>query len=379
MGSILSCFNGLATMGESDDSTLTALGSTTDRRARSESPIVIKRAKVFSYIELAAATKHFRSRFLLGRGGSGSVYKGRLKNGQDVAVKVLEKNSQQKDGEFVAEVEMLSLLYHPNLVTLIGYCCECDQRLLVYEYTPLGSLENHLFDLPPRREPLDWNTRMKIASGVAKGLEYLEFYRDLPVMFGELKSSNILLDEGYHPKLSYFATVGNSSHVSTGKYEVTGKLTPECNVYGLGVVLLELISGRKAIDKSRSPETCHLVKWAQPILKDNSQFYRLVDPLLHGIYPEEWVNQTIDIAAMCLHEKADRRPAIREVVFALTNMESKCDRRGGLPCAFFYPSLGRKETGLEKERKKGDFERGNYSYAANIRKQGVSYVEMLKM
>ncbi|WVZ06809.1 hypothetical protein V8G54_020155 [Vigna mungo] len=209
--------------------------------------------------------------------------------------------------------------------------------------TSLGNDCVRANDLPPPREPLDWNTRMKIASGVAKGLEYLENWRDLPVMFGEFKSSNILLDEGYHPKLYYFSTLGNSSHVSTGKYAVTDNLTPECNVYGLGVVLIELISGRKAID---SPETCHLVEWAQPILKD-CQFYRLVDPLLYGIYPVEWVNQ--------------------------------CNRRGRLTCAFFYPSLGRKETGLEKERKKGDIERGSTSYAADIGKQRVGYIEMLEM
>ncbi|XP_047153676.1 probable serine/threonine-protein kinase PBL7 [Vigna umbellata] len=292
---------------------------------------------------------------------------------------------------------MLSLLYHPNLVTLIGYCCERDQRLLVYEYMPLGSLENHLFDRRLGREPLDWNTRMKIASGVAKGLEYLEIWRDLPVMFGELRSSNILLDEGYHPKLSYFGIpkfgpLGNSSHVSTGsvgkygycapEYAVTGNLTPECKVYGLGVVLLELISGRKAIDKSRSPETCHLVKWAQPILKDISEYHRLVDPLLHGSYQVEWLNQAIVIAAMCLHEKADRRPTIREVVSALTYIESQqkqCNRRGRHLCSFFYPSLVRKESGLEKERKKGEFERGSTGYGADSGKQVVGYIDMLEI
>lgn len=126
--------------------------------------------------------------------------------------------------------------------------------------------------------------------------------------------------------------------------------------------------------------TLLVVFWkARPILKDN-KFYRLVDPLLHGIYPEEWVNQVIVIAAMCLHEKADRRPTIREVVSALTYMESQHDNRTGrLPCAFFYPSVGRKETGLEKERKKGEFERGSASYAADIPKQRVGYIQMLEM
>jgi len=126
-------------------------------------------AQTFTFRELAAAMKNFRPECLLGEGGFGRVYKGRLEStGQVVAVKKLDRNGLQDNREFLVEVLMLSLLHHPNLVNLIGYCADGDQRLLVYEYMPLGSLEDHLHDLSPDKEPLDWNRRMKIAAGAAK-------------------------------------------------------------------------------------------------------------------------------------------------------------------------------------------------------------------
>lgn len=157
---------------------------------------------------------------------------------------------------------MLSLLHHTNLVNLIGYCADGDQRLLVYEYMPLGSLEDHLHDLPPDKKPLDWNTRMKIAAGAAKGLEYLHDKASPPVIFRDLKCSNILLDEGYYPKLSDFGLaklgpVGDNTHVSTRvmgtygycapEYAMTGQLTLKSDVYSFGVVLLEIITGRASL------------------------------------------------------------------------------------------------------------------------------------
>ncbi|KAM0893039.1 hypothetical protein ACQ4PT_025367 [Festuca glaucescens] len=126
-------------------------------------------AKIFTFRELAVATKNFRKDCLLGEGGFGRVYKGHMENGQVIAVKQLDRNGFQGNREFLVEVLMLSLLHHPNLVRLIGYCADGDQRLLVYEYMLLGSLENHLHDRPPDKEPLDWNSRMKIAVGAAKG------------------------------------------------------------------------------------------------------------------------------------------------------------------------------------------------------------------
>ncbi|GMP57519.1 hypothetical protein CsSME_00021577 [Camellia sinensis var. sinensis] len=171
---------------------------------------------------------------------------------------------------------MLSLLHHPNLVSLIGYCADGEQRLLVYEFMPFGSLEDHLHDLPPDKEPLDWNTRMTIAAGAAKGLEYLHDKANPPVIYRDFKSSNILLDERYHPKLSDFGLAklgptGDKSHVSTRvmgtygycapEYAMTGQLTVKSDVYSFGVVFLELITGRKAIDSTLPHGAQNLVSW----------------------------------------------------------------------------------------------------------------------
>eukprot|EP00249_Psilotum_nudum_P010604 c22641_g2_i1 orf=1-681(-) len=162
-------------------------------------------AQTFTFRELATATKNFRPECLIGEGGFGRVYKGRLDNtGQVVAVKQLDRRGLQGNREFLVEVLMLSLLHHPNLVNLIGYCADGDQRLLVYEFMPLGSLEDHVHDLPPDKQPLDWNVRMKIAVGAARGLEYLHDSANPPVIYRDFKSSNILLGEGFHPKLSDF-------------------------------------------------------------------------------------------------------------------------------------------------------------------------------
>ncbi|KAH9703386.1 serine/threonine-protein kinase PBL27 [Citrus sinensis] len=234
-------------------------------------------AHTFTFRELAAVTKNFRADCLLGEGGFGRVYKGRLEStNQVVAIKQLDRNGLQGNREFLVEVLMLSLLHHPNLVNLIGYCADGDQRLLVYEYMPLGSLEDHLHDLPPDKKRLDWTTRMRIAAGAAKGLEYLHDKANPPVIYRDLKCSNILLGEGYHPKLSDFGLaklgpVGDKTHVSTRvmgtygycapEYAMTGQLTLKSDVYSFGVVLLEIITGRKAIDNTRAAGEHNLVAW----------------------------------------------------------------------------------------------------------------------
>ncbi|XP_011011462.1 PREDICTED: serine/threonine-protein kinase CDL1-like [Populus euphratica] len=296
-------------------------------------------AQIFTFRELAAATKNFRPECLLGEGGFGRVYKGRIEStDQVVAVKQLDRNGLQGNREFLVEVLMLSLLHHPNLVNLIGYCADGDQRLLVYEFMPLGSLEDHLHDLAPDKEPLDWNTRMKIAAGAAKGLEYLHDTANPPVIYRDLKSSNILLDEGFHPKLSDFGLaklgpVGDKTHVSTRvmgtygycapEYAMTGQLTLKSDVYSFGVVFLELITGRKAIDNTRAPGEHNLVAWARPLFKDRRKFPKMADPLLQGRYPMRGLYQALAVAAMCLQEQAATRPLIGDVVTALTYLASQ--------------------------------------------------------
>ncbi|KAK6141567.1 hypothetical protein DH2020_024699 [Rehmannia glutinosa] len=216
-----------------------------------------------------------------------------------VAVKQLDRNGLQGNREFLVEVLMLSLLHHQNLVNLIGYCADGEQRLLVYEYMPLGSLEDHLLDLPPGQPPLPWFTRMKIALHAAKGLEYLHDQANPPVIYRDLKSSNILLDREYNAKLSDFGLaklgpIGDKSHVST---RVMG-------TYGY------CASRQRAVDTRRRSEQQNLVTWAEPIFKDPTRFSELSDPLLKGDFPRKNFNQAIAVAAMslsCLPVEPDTR------------------------------------------------------------------------
>ncbi|OVA10559.1 Protein kinase domain [Macleaya cordata] len=290
-------------------------------------------AKTFTFKDLAAATKNFKPECLVGEGGFGRVYKGCIESiNQVVAVKQLDRNGLQGNREFLVEVLMLSLLHHPNLVNLIGYCADGDQRILVYEYMPLGSLEDHLLDLPAEKKPLDWGTRMKIAQGAARGLEYLHDTANPPVIYRDFKASNILLDEDFNPKLSDFGLAklgptGDKSHVSTRvmgtygycapEYALTGQLTTKSDVYSFGVVFLEIITGRRAIDTARPTNEQNLVTWAQPLFKDRRKFTLMADPLLEGNYPIKGLYQALAIAAMCLQEEASTRPLISDVVTAL--------------------------------------------------------------
>ncbi|KAL6196345.1 hypothetical protein ACLB2K_031960 [Fragaria x ananassa] len=290
-------------------------------------------ARIFTYHELCVATQNFHPDNLLGEGGFGRVYKGHLDcTNQVVAVKQLDRNGFQGNREFLVEVLILSLIHAPNLVNLVGYCADGDQRILVYEYMANGSLEDHLLEIPPDKKPLDWETRIKIAAGAAKGLEYLHEQANPPVIYRDFKASNILLDENFNPKLSDFGLAklgptGDKTHVSTRvmgtygycapEYALTGQLTTKSDIYSFGVVFLEIITGRRVIDNSRPTEEQNLVTWAQPLFKDRKKFVLMADPLLEGKYPIKGLYQALAVAAMCLQEEAATRPLISDVVTAL--------------------------------------------------------------
>ncbi|KAJ3703239.1 hypothetical protein LUZ61_006944 [Rhynchospora tenuis] len=284
--------------------------------------------KEFTFQELAVVTDNFRD--ILGEGGFGKVYKGITDTGQVVAVKQLSFEARQGTKEFVAEVTMLSNLHHENLVKLVGYCAEGDQRLIVYEYMPQGSLEDHLFDLKQGQQPLDWFTRMRIAHGVAKGLEYLH-NSNPSVIFRDMKSANILLDGNLNPKLSDFGLAkhgpeGDKTHVSTQvmgthgyfapEYYRTGHLKVKSDVYSFGVVLLELISGRRAYDFFNLNNERNLVDWARPMLRDKRRHPQLVDPLIKDAFCPG-LSQAVSLATTCLQEEADVRPKMNNVVMFL--------------------------------------------------------------
>ncbi|CAI0386743.1 unnamed protein product, partial [Linum tenue] len=280
------------------------------------------RLRKFTFNDLKLATRNFRPESLLGEGGFGCVFKGWIEENGTAPVK-------PGTGLTVAEVNYLGDLVHPNLVKLIGYCIEDDQRLLVYEFMPRGSLENHLFR---RSLPLPWSIRMKIALGAAKGLAFLHEEAERPVIYRDFKTSNILLDADYNAKLSDFGLAkdgpeGDKTHVSTRvmgtygyaapEYVMTGHLTSRSDVYSFGVVLLEMITGRRSMDKNRPNGEHNLVEWARPHLGERRRFYRLIDPRLEGHFSIKGAQKAAQLAAHCLSRDPKARPLMSEVVEVL--------------------------------------------------------------
>ncbi|KAL1354174.1 hypothetical protein AAHE18_05G022400 [Arachis hypogaea] len=293
----------------------------------------------FELSELRAITQNFSSNFLLGEGGFGTVHKGyvddNLRQGlkaQPVAVKLLDIEGLQGHREWLAEVIFLGQLRHPNLVKLIGYCCEDEDRLLVYEFMPRGSLENHLFR---RLTSLPWGTRLKIAIGAAKGLSFLHG-ADKPVIYRDFKTSNVLLDSDFTAKLSDFGLAkmgpeGSNTHVSTRvmgtygyaapEYISTGHLTTKSDVYSFGVVLLELLTGRRAMEKTRPKTEQNLVDWSKPYLRSSRRLRYIMDPRLLGQYSVKGAKEMAVLALHCVSMNPKDRPRMATVVDTLEGLQ----------------------------------------------------------
>ncbi|KAL4297004.1 hypothetical protein GQ457_12G010410 [Hibiscus cannabinus] len=314
-------------------------GVSTESMGRSSFPSMSQRPsnlRVFTVSELKSATKNFSRSFMLGEGGFGCVYKGSLKSPEDssqkieVAVKQLGKRGLQGHKEWVTEVNVLGVVEHPNLVKLVGYCAEDDergiQRLLIYEYMPNRSVENHL---SARSETtLSWAMRLKIAQDAARGLAYLHEGMEFQIIFRDFKSSNILLDEHWNAKLSDFglARLGPSeglTHVSTAvvgtmgyaapEYMQTGRLTSKIDVWSYGVFLYELITGRRPIDKYRPKNERKLLEWVKPHLSDR-KFQLILDPRLKGKYQLKSAQRLAVVANRCLVRNPKSRPKMSEVL-----------------------------------------------------------------
>ncbi|KAL1341143.1 hypothetical protein HN51_027616 [Arachis hypogaea] len=291
---------------------------------------------IFTYQELKEITHGFSKNNFLGEGGFGKVYKGFIDEKfkprlvpQVVAVKALNLDGKQGHREWLAEVIFLGQLKHRNLVNLIGYCCEDEHRLLVYEYMERGNLEEKLFK--GYLATLPWLTRIKIAIGAAKGLCFLH-EEEKPVIYRDVKASNILLDADYNAKLSDFGLAidgpgEDQTHVTTRvmgtrgyaapEYIMTGHLTTMSDVYSYGVVLLELLTGRKSVDKKRPSREQDLVEWARPMLKDSLKLERIMDPRLEGQYSTQGARKLASLAYQCLSHHAKNRPSMRTVVKTL--------------------------------------------------------------
>ncbi|KAG6578771.1 Serine/threonine-protein kinase PCRK1, partial [Cucurbita argyrosperma subsp. sororia] len=291
----------------------------------------------FTFSDLKAATKNFSRSLMIGEGGFGSVYRGAIRNSEDphkridIAVKQLSRRGLQGHKEWVTEVNFLGVVEHPNLVKLLGYCAEDDergiQRLLVYEYMPNRSVQDHLSS--KLNSSLPWAIRMKIAQDTARGLAYLHEGMDFQIIFRDFKSSNILLDEQWNAKLSDFglARLGPSdglSHVSTAivgtigyaapEYLQTGRLTAKIDVWSYGVFLYELITGRRPLDRNRPKGQEKLLEWVRPHLSDLKKFELILDPRLGGNYSIKAAQKLAAVANRCLVRKAVVRPKMSEVL-----------------------------------------------------------------
>ncbi|KAK1296866.1 Serine/threonine-protein kinase PBS1 [Acorus calamus] len=250
-----------------------------DWQSKDQSPSPKRRIRsmVFTLKEMRDATCSFSEVNFLGKGGFGRVYKGKLKNGEVVAIKKMEiPQSRKADGEreFRVEVDILSRLDHPNLVSLIGYCADGTHRFLVYEFMDNGNLQDHLNGIVDAK--MDWHSRLKVALGAAKGLAYLHSTSGvgIPIVHRDFKSTNILLSKDFEAKISDFGLAklmpdGQEDYATSRilgtfgyfdpEYTSTGKLTLQSDVYAFGVVLLELLTGRKALDLNQGPMDQNLV------------------------------------------------------------------------------------------------------------------------
>ncbi|CAI7828059.1 unnamed protein product [Closterium sp. NIES-53] len=275
-------------------------------------------------------------RNVLGTGRDGSVYKARLPDGTTVAVKRLtQRNLDQSAREFRFEVESLAHARHPNLVALLGCCAEEDERMLVYEFVPNGSLDAWLHQ-NSNMEPIDWPMRMHIAIGCARGLSHLHEGLDMKVVHRDVKASNVLLDAQWNPKLGDFAIAKvmgrDQSHTATRvvgtfgyvapEYMNTGLLTERSDVYSFGVLLLEIISGRKPIDNGAPPDEMDLVTWAKK-LSSQERLVEIVDPRLQGMISPDDAEYVLGIAMRCVETNALKRPRMTQIVHMLESEDPK--------------------------------------------------------
>ncbi|XAR65031.1 Non-specific serine/threonine protein kinase [Bertholletia excelsa] len=297
-------------------------------------------SSVFTFKEMEEATNSFSEENLVGKGGFGRVYKGTLRSGEVVAIKKMELPSfKEAEGEreFRVEVDILSRLDHTNLVSLIGYCADGRDRFLVYEYMHNGNLQDHLNGIGERK--MDWPSRLKVALGAARGLAYLHSGSSvgIPIVHRDFKSTNVLLDSNFEAKLLYvFSQIsdfglaklmpeGQEINVTARvlgtfgyfdpEYTSTGKLTLQSDVYAFGVVLLELMTGRRAIDLNQGPNDQNLVLQVRHILNDKKKLRKVIDPeMSRSSYTMESILMFANLASRCVRVESSERPSMVECV-----------------------------------------------------------------
>ncbi|KAL9354536.1 hypothetical protein Peur_052506 [Populus x canadensis] len=275
----------------------------------------------FSYKETMKATDNFNT--IIGQGGFGTVYKAEFSDGLVAAVKRMNKVSEQVEQEFCREIELLARLHHRHLVALRGFCIKKNERFLMYEHMANGSLKDHLHS---PGSPLSWQVRIQIAIDVANALEYLHFYCNPPLCHRDIKSSNILLDENFVAKVADFGLAhalkdgsicfepvdtdirGTPGYMDP-EYVVTQELTEKSDIYSYGVVLLEIVTARRAIQESKN-----LVEWSQIFMASDSRLPELVDPRIRDSFDLDQLQTIVTIVRWCTQKEGRARPSIKQVL-----------------------------------------------------------------
>ncbi|KAH9776878.1 protein kinase domain-containing protein [Citrus sinensis] len=286
--------------------------------------------RVFDMQELREATNGFNRMLKIGEGGFGSVYKGTIRPLDGRGEPLVVAGHKQ----WLAEVQFLGVVSHPNLVKLLGYCSTEDergiQRLLVYEYMPNRSLEDRLFS---RAQPtLPWKTRLEIILGAAEGLAYLHEGLEIQVIYRDFKTSNVLLDGNFKPKLSDFGLAregptGDHTHVSTAvvgtygyaapEYIETGHLKSQSDIWSFGVVLYEILTGRRVLERNRPTMEQKLLEWVKQFPADGKKFSMMIDPRLRNQYSISAARRVAKLADNCLKKNPEERPTMNQVVESL--------------------------------------------------------------
>ncbi|AQK69145.1 BRASSINOSTEROID INSENSITIVE 1-associated receptor kinase 1 [Zea mays] len=283
--------------------------------------------RIFSLKELQSATNNFNYDNKVGEGGFGSVYWGQLWDGSQVAVKRLKSWSNKAETEFAVEVEILARVRHKSLLSLRGYCAEGQERLIVYDYMPNLSIHAQLHGQHAAECNLSWERRMKIAVDSAEGIAYLHHHATPHIIHRDVKASNVLLDSNFQARVADFGFAklvpDGATHVTTRvkgtlgylapEYAMLGKASESCDVFSLGVMLLELASGKKPVEKLNPTTKRTIAEWALPLARDR-KFKEIADPKLNGSFVEDELKRMVLVGLACSQDKPEQRPVMSEVV-----------------------------------------------------------------
>ncbi|WCJ33660.1 transmembrane kinase 1 [Euphorbia peplus] len=313
--------------------------SFTSNSGPSDLHVVEAGSMVISIQVLRNVTNNFSEENILGRGGFGTVYKGELHDGTKIAVKRMESGvlTEKGETEFKSEIAVLNKVRHRHLVSLLGYCFDGNERLLVYEYMPQGTLSRFLFNwMQEGIKPLEWTRRLAIALDVARGVEYLHGLAHQSFIHRDLKPSNILLGDDMRAKVADFGLVRLAPDGKTSietrlagtfgylapEYAVTGRVTTKIDVFSFGVILMEIITGRKALDDSQPEDSMHLVTWFRRMLVNKDTFRKSIDPTIDLLDEETFasVSTVSELAGHCTAREPQQRPDMGHVVNVLSSL-----------------------------------------------------------